>query len=83
MALTVSPHLVSQALSKSEHNGILTCCPSIYGVLGVTIVIWLIEFITPILNHPIMNDAASNNNIYLSFIRKKRRCIIKNFESPF
>jgi len=54
MALTVSPHLVSQALSKSEHNGILTCCSSIYGVLGVLIiVIWLIEFITPILNHPI------------------------------
>jgi hypothetical protein len=73
MALTISPHLVSQALPKSEHNGILTCCPSINGVMDVLItIIWHIEFITPIFYHPIMNDAASNNNVYLSFIREKR-----------
>jgi hypothetical protein len=74
MTLMINPHLVNQTSSKSEHNDIFTCCPSICGVLGVLIiVIRHIEFITPspIFSHPIMNVAANNNNIYLSFIRKK------------
>ncbi|WVZ69515.1 hypothetical protein U9M48_018289 [Paspalum notatum var. saurae] len=84
VSLMVCPHLISNSLSKINHNSMLICLACVICSMLIT---WTVsklcnKFIAPFLYDPVMNNATSNNNIYLGLEREEWRSIIKNFESP-
>ncbi|BAT03459.1 Os08g0106801 [Oryza sativa Japonica Group] len=81
MVLTVLPHLISKGLPELNHQCMFICFAN-RCFIGFNYFIWTYEkLINPIIYDPIMNNAASCYNIYLSWEREEWSGIIKNFES--